>query len=437
MRLKPRPLGLPANRLLPMLPGLTGDIARCFAQDDFDPAITITTSLMSMSMLAQGIADAAWPNNKPCPLGCSTVLISPTVSGKSFVYNTLAEPLRKRISERLKAEPSLKRKEPAFFVEDSTREAVIMHLLSWPVAALATDEGGQLRNLLQGSAAAMAKLVDGTAFYHARVSKGRAALENHRFLLHAMMQPDIFEESKAILGVGKGSVGVINRCQVAVATSSPNLLRMATFGLSAEIEARYVALVNARIDRAIELVLSGGSRPILRLNAAAERRFMDIAREAASIQHNPEFSHVLEYVSRHCERVLHAAGTLHVAEHDAEGEIQLDSVEAAHQVGLWSLDNFSELMIPRPKPTRAETDAMRLGHELIKAASFQGAYLSLPLLRRLSPNIGLTPARFSKAIPLLADAGKITLCMRGREEMIFVHLPPAPWLNFDRPPGFI
>jgi DNA-binding transcriptional ArsR family regulator len=423
-------LGMPANQLLRMLPGLTGDVARGFRS--FDPAITISTSLMSMSMLAQGIADALWPNTKPCPLGCSSILIAPTVSGKSVVYDTLADHIRNCVKERLEAEPEALKKTPAFFVQDATREAVIMHLMDWPIAALSTDEGAQVESLLRGSAAAIVKLVDGSAFYHARVSTGRAALEGHRFLIHAMMQPDIFEECKAVLGVGKGSVGLINRCAVAVATSSPNLEAMDTFGLDPAVEVRYAPLVKARINRAIDLVLKRGNRSLLRLNAAADRRFKDIAREAVSIQHHPDFAHVIEYTSRHCERVLHAAGTLHVVEHDAEGEIQLESVEAAHQIGLWSLDNYSDLMAPRPKPTRVEVDAALLERRLIDTAHYRGQHLALAPLRRLSANIGLTPARFSRALPVLADAGKITLYVRGRDDMIFVHLPPAPWLDFNR-----
>lgn len=430
--MRPRPrVGPPTSQLLSMLPGLTGEIARSFTQV-FDPAISISTTLMSTSMLAQGIADASWPNQKRCPLGCSTILIAPTVSGKSFVYHTLAEYIRKCVSERLKADTSLGSKQPAFFVEDATREAVIMHLLGWSVAALSTDEGEQITSLFRGSAGAMAKLADCNPLYHSRVSTGRAALEDYRFLIHAMMQPDVFEECKATLGIGKGSVGLINRCQVAVATSSPSQEAVAAFDLNADIKARYAVLVKARINRGIDLVLARGDRFVLRMTAAAERRFMDIAREATSIQHSPDFAHVIEYTSRHCERVLHAAGTLHVTENDAEGEIQLESVEVAHQLGLWSIDSYADLTSVKPKPTKIEVDAEQLDAELTLVAHRYGQHLPLAPLRRNVANIGLTRSQFDRALPVLAKTGKIELYTHEGKDMILVRLPHAPWLDFNK-----
>jgi hypothetical protein len=55
-----------------------------------------------------------------------------------------------------------------------------------------------------------------------------------------------------------------------------------------------------------------------------------------------------------------------------------------------------------------------------------GPKFQLSVLRRLSPNIGLTKARFDRALPLLARSGKVTVYMEGREDWAFVNLPLVP-----------
>lgn len=49
----------------------------------------------------------------------------------------------------------------------------------------------------------------------------------------------------------------------------------------------------------------------------------------------------------------------------------------------------------------------------------------------MSPNIGLTPARFNRALPVLASAGKITLGLRGRKDIVYVHPRPNHWMSFN------
>jgi hypothetical protein len=284
---------------------------------------------------------------------------------------------------------------------------------------------------LRKGAPALAKLMDGSPLRHARVSCGRAELFGHRLTVLAMMQPEVFQDMKALLGAQKGGVGLINRMLVGQASAPPNLASLSNLGLSPGVRTDYEERGAALLDKTIELVLKREARPTLRLDAGAERRLLNIVAEVISTRRDPTLADVGEYASRHAERVLRLAAALHVFNHGPTGEVQVDSVEAAHQIGLWSIESYAHLVTVLPKPSQVEQDAALVEVELFKAVRLYGLVFKLSVLRRLSPNIGLTRSRLDCAIPLLARAGKVSLEQVGRELMLRVHLPPAPWLSFN------
>ncbi len=412
------------------LPGLIGAIRRDLDSSGLDPAISTITLLACVSLLTQGLADVTLSNGMASRIGASSVLVGHSGAGKTLSLKLLASPIHRRLEELLKEGSGLGRT-PLFFIEDATREAVILHLVEWGVAGLITDEGGQLKSLLKHGASTLAKLVDGAPLFQARVYRGRAALKDHRLTVLAMMQPDVFDDVKALLGVGKGGVGLINRFLLGWANPSPGCVSMSGPALTPAVRTGYENRVNALLGETIESVLTRRSRPMLHPDRHAERRVLDIADQVALSRRDPSLSDASEYVSRHTERIIALAGAIHVLQHGAEGEIQLESIEAAHRIGLWSISSFIDLTQVQPKPTQTEQDAARIEEALFKAAYAIGPTFNLSVLRDLSPNIGLTPARFNRALPLLAGSGKVTLSRYGRETWASVNPPSAPWLSFN------
>ncbi len=430
------PLGLPhaasdtrastATLNLWMIPGLSGEIAQALALSSIDPAIAVIALLACISLVTQGIADIAWPNGMASPIGASGWLVAPSGGGKSVVMRLLTEPIHRIVRELERAMPQAARK-VSLFIEDATREAIILHLIDWAVAGLFTDEAGQLKGLLKNGASTLAKLTDGTPLSHARVSTGRVSIEGHRLTILGMMQPSVLEHSRELLGATKGGVGLINRCFIGRA--GPATMNTATFNpnLPASTHARYDERLSALLTKTIDVVRSGEQRPTLRLDASAEQRFGSIRAWVSSVYSDPRFANVSEYISRHAERVLRSAGALHVFHHGPVGEVQVESIEAAHHIGLWSIESYIALIEAPPKPTQLEEDLARLEGELIRSANMYGPKFRLSVLRRMSPNIGLTKARFDRALPLLAHAGKVTVYADRREDWVFVNPPQMPF----------
>lgn len=411
------------------IPLLTGEIVQFLVLSSIDPAIAVIAVIACVSLVTQGLADIAWPNGMTSPIGISGFLIAPSGAGEALVMRRLTEPIHRFVQKR--AQLGLKEdRRPLFLIEDATREAVILHLIEWAVAGLFTDEAGQIKALLRNGAPTLAKLIDGSPLQHARISRGRAALQNHRFTMLGMARPNVFD-SNILLGSGKGGIGLINRFLVGQASCPPYRSAMPTFGLSPEIFSRYEECVSALLDRTIDIVLTGDARPTLRMDKSALRRFVQIAGEMTAARSDPDLTGVGEYISRHGERVLRVAGALHVFHHGTAEDVRLESIEAAHQIGLWSIRSYADLANAPPKPTQAEEDAACIENELTRLTRLYGSQFRLSELRRMSLNIGLPKTRFDRALPLLARAGKITLYMQWREDFVNVNLPPASLLGCD------
>jgi len=416
-------------------PLLAGEIVQSLIMGSIDPAIAVIVLVACMSLLTQGVADIAWPNGMSSPIGVSGFLTAPSGGGKSVVMRLLIEPIRKTLTELCQRE-EIRKAKPLFFIEDATREAILMHLSEWLVAALFTDEGGQLSQLLKHGGPTLAKLVNGEPLHHARVSRGRMALEGHRLTMMLAEQPGVFERDKQLMGACKGGVGLINRFMVAAATGSPNASAALNLGLPTAIRARYEERIHALLEQTIEGVRTQSARPVLRLDAAAKHRLLTIADEAMALRNDPRFAVANEYTTRHTERVLRLAGALHVFHHGPTGEVDLESVAAAHQIGMRSLDSFVAMMAVPAKPTQVEVDAARIGDALNRSAPMNGPYFPLALLRRLCTNVGLTKPRFDKALPLLAESGHVFVFADGHQDWVRVNQPFLPHMSPVSPIGF-
>ena len=418
----PRPTAAVLDLLIVWM--LTGALGACPLSGLLDPAIALIPLVAYVSLITQGLANIAWPgpSGLPSPIGVSGLLCAASGAGKSLAMRLLSEPIRAAIEERIR-EGIANGRLPQFIIEDATREAVIVQLSEWAVAGLFTDETGQFESLLRNGAPTFAKLIDGSPLPHARVSNGgrRIALKDHRFTMLLMGQPIVFEGSSSLLGRSKGGIGLFNRFFTARAAFAPGRTAAPSLELTTATRALWAERVRELTRQTINLTVAGEARPTLHLNAAAKSHFDAVKDEAAGLRTDPRLAMADEYISRHPERALRFAGALHVLRHGPTGEVQAETVEAAHQIGLWSIESYAGLIYEPPKPNQSEIDAAHLEQALLRVAYSTGPSLKLSDLRRSCQNVGLTRARFERALTVLAGSGKVTVGLNGREDRLYVH----------------
>lgn len=414
-------LAHPSSCPINSFPGLLGMVARDLsASGGVAPEIVGTELIAFASLLTQGIADVAWPNGQLIPIGANGLVAAPSGSGKSLVYKILAQAIEKylelRMAENLDESCDL-------LLEDATREALVQSLSELPVAVLFTEEAGGLKRLHK-DAPTLVQLLDGSPLRSARISRGRVAVRGHRFSMLLIEQPEIFEETKRLLGAGKGGVGLINRFFVTVSTDSRARNSPHSVRLSGDVAQAYEMRVQERLDALFEHLKQGNPvRPTVTLSAKASQCLLEIAHEARQkcMPDSPWFF-ISEYVQRHAERVLRLAGVFHVFEHGVGGEISLDTLLRAERFGDWYVDSFARIFYEHPKPTPAEADADKLQQTILGPCLMRGVSgCSQADLRTAAFNLGLTSTRFTRALAVL--------CEQGRTRVIR-HLN-KPWILFD------
>ncbi|TCK97138.1 DUF3987 domain-containing protein [Paraburkholderia sp. BL9I2N2] len=386
-------------------PGLLGMLARDLSASGGVAAEIVGTELIAFaSLLTQGIADTTWPNGQPISIGANGLLASPSGSGKSLIFKRLIHPIEKYL-----ATDNQRRERCHLLLEDATREAIVKDLHEWPVAGLLTDEAGMLKSLLR-DAPTLVKLLDGSPLRSARISTGRIALLGQRFSMLLMEQPEIFEETKLLLGASKGGVGLVNRFFVVASTdfcaeNSPHSVT-----LSGDVAQMYDTRVQELLGMLFEHVEQGNPvRPTVKLSVEASRCLVDVDHEARrkSMPGSP-WSFIAEYILRHAERVLRLAGVFHVFEHGSRGEIALDTLQRAESFGNWYVESFAQIFHEEPKPTKAEVDADELGNAFVQMWLSKGIWmLRQSELRTWALNLGLTSTRFTRALAVLCKQGRV------------------------------
>lgn len=385
------------------LPGLLGDMLRGMTACGINPAISGPQLLGFASLLTQGIADVEWPDGQRMPIGISVLLVAPSGAGKSRAQRLIQAPIQDFLAQHSNDWQN------AFLLEDATREAILQHLKNWPCAGLVTDEGGQLKGLLR-QAPTLAKLLDGDPLLNARVSTGRIALLNHRFMMMLLEQPEVFETTRHLLGARQGGVGLLNRFFVACALTQPATPAFNQAIAFPAIQQQYAARVNQLLAAAAQNVADKiAPLPLLQLSLPAQSCLPSLDRDLLRGGHprGASWNTISEYASRHTERTLRLAGALHAYEHGATGRISEDTLLRADRLERWSLAAFQHLTYTPPKLSKQEIDAATLARTLRGIMNDCGD-TSFPLasMRRYAPNLGLTKPAFDRAVAQLAKQGK-------------------------------
>ena len=421
--LAPEHPSYPIDRFLGLLGMVAHDLS---ASGGVSPEIVGTELISFASSLTQGIADTTWPNGQPISIGANGLVVSPSGSGKSLVYKILAQPIEQYLATDHRA-----RERCHLLLEDATREAIVQDLHEWPVAALFTDEAGMLKSL-QRDAPTLVKLLDGSPLRSARISRGRVALKGQRFCMLLMEQPEIFEETKRLLGGSKGGVGLVNRIFVTASTdfrarNSPHSVR-----LSASVTQAYGMRARERLDALFEHVALGNPvRPTVKLSVEASRCLVDLEHEARKkcTPDSPWFF-ISEYILRHAERVLRLAGVFHVFEYGPEGEISLDTLQRAESFGNWYVESFAQIFYEPPKQTQAEVDADELENSFFEACRLTGcSVFRQSVMRTQALNLGLTPTRFTRALAVLCQQGRARMVLHRNVPWIELNISHLPQLS--------
>jgi hypothetical protein len=245
-------------------------------------------------------------------------------------------------------------------------------------------------------------------------------------------QPEIFEETKRLLGAGNGGVGLVNRFFVMLhkdvrAGNSPHSVR-----LSGDVAQAYDMRARERLVAQFEHVERGNpERSTITLGAKASERLIDLGHEARRhcTPGSPWFF-ISEYILRHAERVLRLAGVLHVFEHGVGGEISLDTLERAESLGNWYVESFARILYEPPKPTQTELNAEELGKALFQICLLTGtSVLRQSEARTEAFNLGLTSTQFTRALALLCQQGRARVDTYRNVSWITLNLSrqPAQW----------
>lgn len=394
-----------------------GEIARDLGRGSVCPSIIGTQLCAVVSLLTQGIADVAWPNGQPAPVGVSGVVVAPSSAGKSVTLLPLMGAIEDFLNDLDEKEPQPPRN---FLIEDATREAILQSLREWSVAGLFTDEAGMLTRLFS-HASTLAKLHDGTPLRNSRVSTGSVSLQGHRFCALLMEQPDVFEAHKVLLGASNGGVGAINRYLVAPTHHMPDIAALQYTCLTESVKQRYSMTVKTCLSETIAFVESGQkARPVLKLSPDAQECLLQLSHDMR--QHKAPgapYSRISEYVGRHPERVLRLAPAMHLFTKGLDGEIQADTLLAADAVGRWCLEAFYQLTYTPPKVSQADQDVQTLERAFQHVVQTTGnARFAIAEVRRGALNLGISGARFNRALPILTGQGKAQILLEGRKEWL-------------------
>ncbi|MBX9899617.1 MAG: DUF3987 domain-containing protein [Burkholderiaceae bacterium] len=400
-------------------PGLSGEIIRDLERGGATPQLAGTVLIGIISLLTQGVADVFWPNAHKSVIGNSVCVVASSGFGKSVILNILKDPIERYLRRHCESDD----KYLDFLMEDVTRPAIVESLVRLPVSGLVTEEAGQILELFRHSAT-LVKFLDGSSMRNSRVGSGRKAILNPRLLMLLMMQPVAFEAIKGKL-IAKGGVGLANRlffanCEGIVTNATPHNLC-----LSQEVEVAYEKKVTSLLDQTFQQLENPTcERPTLSLCTQAAEFLVRLSHDVLiRYQHGGSSSPISEYASRHAERVLRFSAALHVFEFGVEGEISLDTIQSAANLGSYYLDTFEQLTYQPYQPTQLQTDVASLFNALNNLLSAYGTsrFLISDLRSTFAINLGQTPSRLSRALAELAKQNKLTAFTEDKKRWVQFH----------------
>lgn len=380
-----------------------------------------------ISLLTQGLADILWPNGQRAPIGANGLLVGASGSGKSLIFKLLMAIIEEILADAPKDDAFLS---AGPLIEDTSPAAIIEHLAEHPYAAICAQEAGTLTSL-HNAGPLLAQLLDGSTLRKSRFNTEKVRLVGHRLTMLALLQP-VVREKVNLFQFKPGGSGVDNRFLVATAGDSerpfhdvklPDHLRETYRCRARELLQATSANAQAKPKSLPRMMLSDDARSFL-LHVDQEMR--NQARSRLS-----PLTSCAEYVSRHAERVLRLAGSLHLFNQGISAitsDVSIETLRAADEIDRQSIHAVQQLLYTPPVPTQAERDANQLLEGLQRFyAAYGNPYFEISKLRRYAAGFGLTSARVTKALPVVVMWGAAQILTSGNKDLLQLRVPSHPW----------
>mgnify|MGYP001627421449 CR=1 FL=1 len=416
-----------ASGITVLEPILFGAIVTALAGAGIPPGAVWVQLCAVISLLTQGLADICWPNGQRVPIGANGLLVAPSSFGKSLIYKLLMAAVEKVIAEAPDDDAFLS---SGLLVEDITPAALIAHVALHRFAGICAQDAGTLAPL-HDAASALAQILDGSTLRKTRFNTGHVRVVDPRLTVLALLQRSEYDKAK-MFSARSGGVGLRNRFLMAVTTDTTRPLH----GVVLPAHLNYAHAQRTReLLRAtsVNAKIKPKSLPALELSkdARAFLVYVDEELRGHSRDHlSPLAAHV-EYVSRHAERVLKLAGSLHLYNRGIPAltePVSLDTLRTADDIDRRSIQAVQQLAYTPPSPTQEEQDAAQLLDGLHRFyAAYGNPYFELAKLRRYAAGFGLTPTRVTKALPLVIRWGAAQIVTSGKTDLLQLWVPTLPW----------
>lgn len=392
----------------PMLPGLSGQMLRDItASGNVDINVVGFQLAAVMSLLTQGSANVVWPNGKEMTIGVNVWLSAPSWSCTSSILEIFMKPIQEDLATRRSADSTSRH--GRFLIDgDVPFEAMAQILRKHSIAGYFTEEPGKLKKMLK-SGSKWAKFLDGTL--HGIARDPSKSIEP----CLTIFSTDESDESDAKTlrdAIKKGGAVFLNYFFLA-RLSNPHLgSSLHRVGLSIEVLHAYRKKVEERLNFIFRQnnLWNVHELPTITLSPDAAEcldHINDVVRSNCAPE--TQWASVAWYGAEHIQRVTRIAGSIHVFEYGAEGEISLDTLQCADAIGRWCIESVLRTIYEPPKLTQAEFDAAVLEKGLISLYFSEACrtHFFISDIRTHALGLGLTPARFTRALALLGKQNKV------------------------------
>lgn len=241
---------------------------------------------------------------------------------------------------------------PTLFFEDSTHEALAMHLnQGWPSGSLWSDEAGVIlgSHSMQSSptrfVALLNHLWDGKTFSTHRKTTKSFTLQNRRLTINLMMQPLLFEQMiRQSLGINRQS-GFLARCLIAYPRNVMGNRFYQEPPSSLDCLADYEQRITDCLNQSANLTHKGCvNLPLLKMDTQAKRQWILFFNATESgLADNGQWSNIADFASKASENVARLAALFHLFE-GRTGDINAENIEQSIQVIQWHLQEAQRLL---------------------------------------------------------------------------------------------
>ncbi|WP_410497710.1 YfjI family protein [Chitinibacter sp. S2-10] len=357
---------------------------------------------------------------------------------KQLARTTLNDEEKTQAKRAFKAHAAMEPVKPVLYrtlYTDASKEALILSMQeNWPSAALVSNEADEVLNgQAMRSFAIYNSLWDGSDIAIDRKSDVPIRLRDARLSISLLLQPVILQKFLSNRGEEAKGSGLLARFHVCFPSSTQGTRFIHNPTQSWEHLPKFHQRVRELLEQSQAADLDASKRITLQFTTEAQQ-FWISEYNAFEKEVSPGGSLVLtkEHAAKSADNMARLAAIFHFFE-GHEGDINLESIQAASAVIRWYEDEFVRLFVPPAKPPQEESDAFDLEFWL-RGGQHNGVmngwrYIRKNFIRQHCPNHLREKNRLNLALSQLVKCQRITFFSNGKTT--FVDL--LPWLQFDHP----